>query len=566
LPNNGNIVVNNTGIAAGTTAGIYLADPGIVNNSGTAAGLGYSIYVPTDSTVNLIKTSPIFGLLKGGADDTSNSLLNFNITVRTNYAGTKANLDAAIASYDTAYALANGDGNDVTSNPVDINDSTYQWQDFKFVEDNLVQARLYAQTPGFRSLGSAIDGFDPTNPSAALIFSALDALPSGAVADALAQLSPKELQIFRNVAFDNNTFNAAKINNHLANLRDGLTGFDTTQLTVNDPSMDSSLNQVRSHLLAYDPAATPGLLSDSEAMFGGMDTKDMKSAQVNTMPVDRWSAFISGDVILADLSNNTNVPDSNYTTGNVMAGVDYRLDQHFTVGALFAYAHTGADLDSRGSSATVDSYSPGIYASYVNKEWYGNALATYGRNSYTEDRNINIPGLEGTNHGGTSGNQATGNLTGGYEFQRGPFKFGPVASVQYVHLNIDSMQESGSPTSLSLNEQNQDSLRTLLGVEARYVTDVNTPMGRTTLTPHVSASWQHEYLDNSQGITSQFNSAGGGSFATQTDNPDRDSAFLDIGLDATLSKNVTVFIDYEAQAGQSDFFAQSAQGGVRIGF
>jgi outer membrane autotransporter protein len=382
------------------------------------------------------------------------------------------------------------------------------------------------------------------------------------VAAALAELSPKELQVFRNVAFDNNTFNDEQINNHLANLRDGLTGFDSSALTVQDSSMDPTLNQVRDHLLAYNPAATPGLISDSaDSVLGAFDAKDMKSAQVNTMPVDRWSSFIAGNVILADLSNNLNVPDSNYTTGNVSAGLDYRLDDHFTVGALFAYAHTDADLDARNSSATVDSYSPGIYASYVDGPWYGNFLGAYTRNAYTEDREIDINGLGGDNHGGTSGNQGSANLTGGYEFQQGAFKFGPVASLQYVHLSIDSIQEQG-PTALDINDQNQDSLRSLLGFEGRF----NARVGAVSLTPHVSASWQHEYMDNGGGITSQFDGAGGGSFSVQTDTPDRDSAFIDAGLDATVSKNVTVFVDYEAQAGQNNFFAQSAQGGVKIGF
>ena len=86
------------------------------------------------------------------------------------------------------------------------------------------------------------------------------------------------------------------------------------------------------------------------------------------------------------------------------------------------------------------------------------------------------------------------------------------------------------------------------------------------MTPHLSASWQHEYLDNSNGITSQFTSAGGGSFNVQTDQPDRDSAFIDAGLDIELNKAATVFVDYQVQAGQSDFFAQSVQGGVLIKF
>jgi fibronectin-binding autotransporter adhesin len=560
------LTVNNSGSATGTTSGIYLGSVGTVNNSGLASGGTYSIQVQSGSTVNLTGNSSINGLLKGGANDNSNSLLNFQISVRLNYAATKANLDAAIADYEAQYPVVGSNGADVTSAVVVINSSDYQWQDFRFVEDNLVQGRLYENYAGFRSLGTALDYLNPNNPNAANLLSSLDALPDSAVINALSELSPKELEVFRHVAFDNNTFNAANVNNHLANLRDGLTGFDSSELTVQDSGMDSTLNEVRSHLLAYNPSDTPGLVNDSaSSILGTFDSKDMKSAAVNTMPTDRWSSFISGDVILADTSHNVDLPDADYTTGNVTGGVDYRLNKHFTIGALLSYAHTDANLDNRGSSATVDSYSPGIYASYVDGGWYGNGLGAYTRNTYTEDREIDIPGLAGDNHGGASGNQGSVDFTGGYEFQRGNFKFGPVASVQYVHLSIDSISEQG-PTALDIASQDQDSFRSLLGVEGRFSTTVATSFGRMILTPHVSANWQHEYLDNSQGMNAAFNGTGGGSFTVNTDSPDRDSAFVDVGLDATVSKNVTLFIDYEAQAGQDDFFAQSARGGVKIGF
>jgi outer membrane autotransporter protein len=140
-----------------------------------------------------------------------------------------------------------------------------------------------------------------------------------------------------------------------------------------------------------------------------------------------------------------------------------------------------------------------------------------------------------------------------------------VASVQYVHLSLDSMQEEG-PTALSIDSQDEDSFRSQLGVEGRFNANVATPIGPVSFTPHVSLSWQHEYLDSSRGINAQFIGTGGGSFVTQTDNPDRDAAFIDVGLDATVCKNVTVFVDYETQAGQNNYFAQSAEGGVKIGF
>jgi outer membrane autotransporter protein len=500
----------------------------------------------------------INGTIIGGSTAASTSQLTFALNISAaNLAAARTQLNTEIAAYDAQ----NGGAYDFTVDGLSFDVLNF---DYSTITDDLTAgaaARLYRNTAGFYSEGLVLDTLPTDNAVAARILTALGNVPDAGLANALSELSPKELEIFRNVAFDNNTFNAAQLNNHLANLRDGLTGFDSSALTVQDSSMDPTLNQVRDHLLAYNPAATPGLISDSGSLFGLTDSKDMKSAQVITTPVDRWSTFIAGNVILADLSNNANLQDSNYTTGAVTAGADYRLDEHFTVGALFAYAHTDADLDDRNSSATVDSYSPGVYGSYVDGPWYGNFLGAYTRNAYTEDRNIDITGLGGDNHGGTSGDEGSANLTGGYEFQKGAFKFGPVASLQYVHLAIDSFQEQG-PTALDINSQNQDSLRSLFGFEGRF----NANVGPVSLTPHVSVSWQHEYLDNSSGITSQFDGAGGGSFSVQTDTPDRDSAFVDVGLDAKVSKNVTVFIDYEAQAGQNDFFGQSAQGGVRIGF
>jgi outer membrane autotransporter protein len=553
------LTIRNTGPITSTGSGIYTFSPATVYNSGNITA-PTAINVPSGSIVTLAGRPVINGTIIGGSTSASASQLVFNLDISA------ANLAAAHAQLSTelaAYATQLGGNYTFT-----IDGLTFDISNFAFngITDDLTTpppTRSYASTPGYQSMGTVLDKLNTNNAQASTILNALGNVPDVGVVNALSELSPKELEVFSNVANNVATFNAAKINNHLANRRDGLTGFDATALNVQDSSMDPTLNQVRDHLLAYNPASTPGLMSDTvDSLFGGMD---MKNAQVNTMPTDRWSSFIAGDVILADLSHNANLEDANYTTGNVTAGLDYRLDDHFTVGALFAYSHTDADLDSRGSSATVDSYSPGIYASYVDKGWYGNFLGAYGRNAYTSDRMVDIPGLQGDNHGGTSGNQGTVNLTGGYEFQKGAFKFGPVASVQYVHLALDSMQEQG-PTALTIDSQDQDSFRSQLGVEGRFVADINTPFGPMSLTPHVSASWQHEYLDSSRGINAQFTGTGGGSFVTQTDNPDRDAAFIDVGLDATVCKNVTVFVDYETQAGQNNFFAQSAEGGVKIGF
>jgi outer membrane autotransporter protein len=39
-----------------------------------------------------------------------------------------------------------------------------------------------------------------------------------------------------------------------------------------------------------------------------------------------------------------------------------------------------------------------------------------------------------------------------------------------------------------------------------------------------------------------------------------------MGLDAEINKMITVFGDYTVQAGQSNYFGQSVQAGVKVGF
>jgi outer membrane autotransporter protein len=84
--------------------------------------------------------------------------------------------------------------------------------------------------------------------------------------------------------------------------------------------------------------------------------------------------------------------------------------------------------------------------------------------------------------------------------------------------------------------------------------------------PHFSASWQHEYLNQSRGITSQFNEIGAGSFVVNTPNVSSNSALMDLGLDGQINNALTAFVDYGVQAGQSNYFGQSVQAGFKIGF
>ena len=370
-------------------------------------------------------------------------------------------------------------------------------------------------------------------------------------------------------AFNNDDFETAAMDMYLENLRNGIHGeflggngqIDASGLTVNDPHVDPALQVVHSHMLAWNSPGSSTLSDVPRVMFGGVDMKDTK--QMGNCPADSnpWNIFVRGNVVLAQGFSQADQPHFDDNTESVVLGADYRLNSHFLAGATLGYAHTDATLDTFTSSATIDSYTPGAYASYSDNGWFANFLGRYTYNSYTEARSIDF--LSQTANGATDGHQGTVDLDGGYEFHSGGWTYGPTAGVQYVHLTTNGYRESGSDANLAQREDQADSLRTRLGVSVKY--DFQNRSG-VMFSPHLAASWQHEFLDPSRLLQSSFTNFNGGTFVTRTQENSDDFALVDTGLDAKLNRTITVFGDYLFQAGQDNYFGQSVQAGVRVNF
>jgi autotransporter-associated beta strand protein len=412
-----------------------------------------------------------------------------------------------------------------------------------------------------------------TNPALNNAFVSILSSPQ-AVEDALEQMNPEKFANFaRSTIFNNVVFSTQLLDSYLESGRTpngdfaaGNGQIDSSALTVVDPSMDPALAQIGSQLLAWSPAPIGhGLLSDSaDPVLAGIDMKEMKPTTASEA-VHNFNVFVAGNVVLAQNFSEADLAHSDSTTGAVQIGADYRITPHLRVGALFGYTHTDADLDENGSKATVDSYAPGAFISYAQDGWYANAIGSYGFNNFTEDRHISIGGTSAIAHGAPDGDQIMGDLDGGYDFHMNKWTFGPVAGVQYTHLDVNSFSEDGAEAlgaNESVDKQETDSLRSRLGGHVSYVFQT----GKVLLTPHFDAAWQHEFMDQGQGINAQIVNVVGSPFTVTTPNPSRDSALIDCGLNANLNGQICIFGDYIVQAGQSNYFGQSVQAGIKLGF
>lgn len=467
-----------------------------------------------------------------------------------------------------------------TFNYTNITEIDFILLDPNFAFDNLSFnfATTFASTPGLTPSQTAVANnidFNSSSPSPALsaLITALTVLQSSSpssFAPALNELTPLQFgQFARTMAINNASFATESRDQYFASQRGedgtfvgGNGSIDASRLTLNDPSYDPNLAMVHSRLLAWNPGPAAGLVNDMDGTaLGGIAMKDPKEMKSVASPTytHPWNFYVQGNVILAQGFSQNDVSHFDGNTESVTLGTDYRVTPNFLVGLAAGYGHTDVTLDNDGSSATVDSYSPGFYASYADKGWYANLSGDYLHNAYTQSRVIGFLGQAANS--APEGNEGVANLDGGYDFHQGAWTFGPLAGLQYTHLTVDGYNENGSIADLSVNEQDADSLRSRLGGRVSF----KFSHCGINFTPHLDASWQHEFMDQGRGITSQFN-GGLGSFSVRTSDPSRDSALADMGLDAEINHTVTAFADYQIQAGQDNYFGQSVQGGVKIGF
>ncbi len=392
----------------------------------------------------------------------------------------------------------------------------------------------------------------------------LIALDNSQFGAALDQLSPEKLDIFSSIAFNNASFMTQNLDDYLAHRRttDGFFAanpdmIDTSGLTVTDPTIDPQLSPIYSHLLAWTP---PGLRS------GLMSDTANPLLTAPTPPVRPWNIFVQGNVILGQDFSDQDLSHENATSTAFEIGADYQVTPNFLVGSFFNYSHSDANLDENGSSATVDSYSPGIYASYAQGGWYENFLADYAHNAYTEQRVINIgTSFNETANGAPEGDQETVNLDGGYDFHDRDKKwtFGPTLGLEYTHFDVDSFTESGGCSAdLAVSSQTADSFRSRLGGHVSYIAKDDGVL----FVPFLDASWQHEFLDDQRGITASFSEVSPDTFTVFTPALGRESALLATGVNIDLNQMTTVFTSYQVQVTPDDYFGQSIIAGVKVAF
>ena len=368
------------------------------------------------------------------------------------------------------------------------------------------------------------------------VLTTLDSLRSyDMVAHVLEQFAPKGAEAQRSLNLNIASFQTGIISERLRDLRRGSEG------------------KILNGSFMADTNGDPIMLAGIHPDFTGM---------LPQVSADKWGVFVKGNAAYGNQKDVSGSTGYDFTTTGITIGVDYRFIKNLITGLILGQNSSWAHVDHWGSMVRAAGYSFGAYGSYYRKNVYIDAGLSYGLSRYDNTRRIVFPGIDRTAKSSPAGNQFTAYGEIGYDIQQSNWRIASNMSLQYVRMSTESYTESDAGAlNLNVDRQSTGSLQGNVGVQTSYAIKTES----ATYLPHIRASYGNEFLKDGQNITSRL-ATGSSPFTIQTTSPDRNIFSVGAGLTVLTKKNLSLYIQYDAQVNLNQYIAHNANAGLRFVF
>lgn len=276
-----------------------------------------------------------------------------------------------------------------------------------------------------------------------------------------------------------------------------------------------------------------------------------------------WGVFASGSAQRSDMETINQQAGYEFTSYGITTGVDYAFGPNFNAGAYLSYADSSNEIAQGLGTIDSNSLQAGLYAQWHDQQGlYFNANLGTGWTDFSNRRTIAL--FSRTATAKPQGQDYTASLSGGREFKKGAWTYGPIASVDYTRARIDGYTESGADfLNLSVDQSTQDSLQTTLGamVSRQFKTR------SAIFVPQGILAWQHEYKNQGQDVSARFGQAAvPASFSVRTEEVAADTLLTGFGLQCIIGSDLTIYSSYSANLLNTDYMTQSLTAGVHYSF
>ena len=213
-------------------------------------------------------------------------------------------------------------------------------------------------------------------------------------------------------------------------------------------------------------------------------------------------------------------------------GFDFRLSDHFIAGVAATQSHGTLSFQNERGTGRSEGVFTTVYGTYFTDHAELEGMFSYGRDNYTNVREIALGNLNRRASSEHDGDVFAARFEGRYHFNLDNLKIEPFVSMQYSRLSIAGFRESGAgDLGLIVNQRSVDALASQVGLRLAHPLS----FGVGLLIPELTAAWQHDFRVGDSSISASFRGASHERFRIAA--PDDSGSALKLGGALTFIGN-----------------------------
>jgi uncharacterized protein YhjY with autotransporter beta-barrel domain len=176
--------------------------------------------------------------------------------------------------------------------------------------------------------------------------------------------------------------------------------------------------------------------NDGMMALGAKDRSRGPAASGPAGPASPFTAYVMGTFLGGNSADTPGLAGFDYGTTAGVVGLELSVNRNLILGLAGGLANSRADLTT-GDTIGADSVQVAAYLSYATKAWFVDALAAYGA------VDLDMARMDYQVHSSTNAAVLALATRGGYLFDFGKVRAGPIAGLSYVYGRYDAYTETG---------------------------------------------------------------------------------------------------------------------------
>ncbi len=250
-----------------------------------------------------------------------------------------------------------------------------------------------------------------------------------------------------------------------------------------------------------------------------------------------------------------------YDINGINLGLDKIFGKQNLSGISVGVANTELEADRLLSDSDIHNVTGTLYAGYLSRRYYINAMLSYGKNEYDTQRKVQIGLITQPVTSSHTGHFWSSTFGAGMMFDLDGWWLEPYGYLQYTRLDEDSFQENNSGVGLAVASRTTESFVSELGLRLSRALHFNSGI----LLPDVGVGWHHDYDIDDQLINASYVGVPNSSFSIKGQPVNADGLIVDGGLTYRSNGGIVTSLRYSADLRDS-YSAHSIYGMVRLEF